>query len=48
MDPELMNRTRQVRLAEVILEIVGREDFIANPSTWTCCVDWRSGLAARR
>ena len=29
MDPELMNRTRQVRLAETILEIVGREDFIA-------------------
>jgi len=29
MDPELMNRTRQVRLAEAILEIVGREDFIA-------------------
>jgi len=29
MDPELMNRTRQVRLAEAVLEIVGREDFIA-------------------
>jgi len=29
MDPELMNRTRQVRLAEAILEVVGREDFIA-------------------
>lgn len=29
MDPELMNRTRQVRLAETILEIVGREDFVA-------------------
>jgi predicted nucleotidyltransferase len=29
MDPELMSRTRQVRLAETILEIVGREDFIA-------------------
>ena len=29
MDPELMNRPRQVRLAETILEIVGREDFIA-------------------
>lgn len=29
MDPELMNRTRQVRLAEAILEIVGREDYIA-------------------
>lgn len=29
MDPELMHRTRQVRLAEAILEIVGREDFIA-------------------
>ena len=24
-----MNRTRQVRLAEAVLEIVGREDFIA-------------------
>jgi len=24
-----MNRTRQVRLAEAILEVVGREDFIA-------------------
>jgi predicted nucleotidyltransferase len=29
MDPELLNRTRQVRLGEVILAIVGREDFIA-------------------
>jgi predicted nucleotidyltransferase len=29
MDPELMGRTRQVRLAEVALEIVSREDFIA-------------------
>jgi predicted nucleotidyltransferase len=29
MDSELMNRTRQVRLAEAILEVVGREDFIA-------------------
>ncbi|HEX9195463.1 MAG TPA: hypothetical protein VF854_05525 [Azonexus sp.] len=29
MDLELMNRTRQVRLAESILEIVSREDFIA-------------------
>lgn len=29
MDPELLNRTRQVRLAETVLEIVGREDFIA-------------------
>ena len=29
MDPELLNRTRQVMLAEAILEIVGREDFIA-------------------
>ena len=29
MDPDLLHRTRQVRLAEVILEIVGREDFIA-------------------
>ena len=29
MDPELMNRTRQVRFAETSLEIVGREDFIA-------------------
>jgi hypothetical protein len=29
MDPELMNRTRQGRLAETILEIVGREDSIA-------------------
>ncbi len=29
MDPELLNRTRQVTLAEAILEIVGREDFIA-------------------
>jgi hypothetical protein len=28
-DPERMNRTRQVRLAETILEVVGREDFIA-------------------
>jgi predicted nucleotidyltransferase len=29
MDPEMMNRTRQVRLAGTILEIAGREDFIA-------------------
>jgi len=29
MDPELLNRTRQVRLGEVILAIVSREDFIA-------------------
>jgi hypothetical protein len=29
MDPDLMNRTRQVWLAEAILEVVGREDFIA-------------------
>jgi predicted nucleotidyltransferase len=29
MDPELLNRTRQVRLADATLEIVGREDFIA-------------------
>ena len=29
MDPDFLNRTRQVRLAEAILEIVGREDFIA-------------------
>ena len=29
MDPELLNRTRQVRLGEVVLAIVSREDFIA-------------------
>jgi predicted nucleotidyltransferase len=29
MDPEAMNRTRQVELAGSTLEIVGREDFIA-------------------
>jgi len=29
MDPELLDRTRQVRLAEAVLEVVGREDFIA-------------------
>ena len=29
MDPELLNRTRQVRLADAVLEIVGREDLIA-------------------
>jgi hypothetical protein len=29
MDPELLNRTRQVRLGEAILAIVSREDFIA-------------------
>ena len=29
MDPELMNRTRQVRFADATMEIVGREDFIA-------------------
>jgi predicted nucleotidyltransferase len=29
MDPELLNRTRQVRLGEVILAIVSRDDFIA-------------------
>jgi predicted nucleotidyltransferase len=29
MDPELLDRTRQVRLAEAILEVVGPEDFIA-------------------
>jgi predicted nucleotidyltransferase len=29
MDPELLNRARQVRLGEAILAIVGKEDFIA-------------------
>ena len=29
MDPELLNRTRQVRLGEAVLAIVSREDFIA-------------------
>jgi predicted nucleotidyltransferase len=29
MDPELLNRTRRVRLADAVLEIVGREDLIA-------------------
>ena len=29
MDPELLNRTRQVRLGEASLAIVSREDFIA-------------------
>jgi predicted nucleotidyltransferase len=29
MEPELLNRTRKVRLADATLEIVGREDFIA-------------------
>lgn len=29
MDPGLLDRTRQVRLGEAILAIVGREDFIA-------------------
>jgi predicted nucleotidyltransferase len=29
MDPELMNRTRQVRLGESMLAIISREDFIA-------------------
>ena len=29
MDPELMNRTRQVRFADATMEIVGRENFIA-------------------
>ena len=29
MDPEALNRTRQVALAGATLEIVGREDFIA-------------------
>lgn len=29
MDPELLNRTRQVRLGEAVLEIASREDFIA-------------------
>jgi predicted nucleotidyltransferase len=29
MEPELLNRTRQVRLADANLKIVGREDFIA-------------------
>jgi predicted nucleotidyltransferase len=29
MDPELLSRTRQVSLAEAVLDIVGREDFIA-------------------
>jgi hypothetical protein len=33
MDPELMNCTQQVRHAETILEIVGREDFIRPPGT---------------
>lgn len=29
MDPELLSRTRQVSLADAVLDIVGREDFIA-------------------
>jgi len=29
MDPELLTRTRQVRVSDATLEIVGREDFIA-------------------
>jgi predicted nucleotidyltransferase len=29
MDPDLLSRTRQVSLAEAVLDIVGREDFIA-------------------
>lgn len=29
MDPEALNRTRQVALAGTMLEIVGREDFVA-------------------
>jgi predicted nucleotidyltransferase len=29
MDPELLNRTRQVGFGETVLAIVGREDFIA-------------------
>lgn len=29
MDPDLLSRTRQVTLADAILEVVGREDFIA-------------------
>jgi predicted nucleotidyltransferase len=29
MDPELLSHTRQVSLAETVLDIVGREDFIA-------------------
>lgn len=29
MDPELLNRTRQVRFGETVLAIAGREDFIA-------------------
>jgi hypothetical protein len=44
MDPELLNRTRQVRLGEATLAIVGREDFIAMiADRWTCncCVGWR-------
>lgn len=32
MEPELMNRTRQIRLADATLEIVGREEFIAMKS----------------
>ena len=29
MDPELLNRTRQVRFGEAVLSIVSREDFVA-------------------
>jgi predicted nucleotidyltransferase len=29
MDPEVLDRTRQVTLAGSVLEVVGREDFIA-------------------
>lgn len=29
MDPDLMSRTRPVRLADATLQVVGREDFIA-------------------
>ena len=29
MDPELLNRTRQVRFGEAVLAIVSREDFVA-------------------
>lgn len=45
MDPELMSRTRQVRLAEVVLEIVGREDFIAMKAFAGGPVDLADALA---
>jgi len=46
MDPELLNRTRQVRLAWRMR--VPSSTWIASCWTWNCCVGWRSASVAPR